>query len=258
MMRTFICRQTFRLLCRSRGSDLRCTHSDVGNGVRILLVGALSWNPERIRSLAEQGHQLWGLWSRSMGWDQGPYAALDDCVQTITLDDAARTIVEQRIECVYSLFQVYDAPLWDAPSAGVEHDVWTLLRALLAERAAARSTCRSCSTGASTSTISTVPSSGARRPDLLQRRTVDPLDDVNKRGWTWTRALRFLRRRRVSRRRPAQAGVHEYDFSERLSAQTGEIHTVCVGRPFNIDFSRLRDEGSTFTSMGMVSMMSRG
>ena len=41
-----------------------------------------------------------------MGWDQGPYAALDDCVQTIKLDDAARTIAEEQIECVYSLFQV--------------------------------------------------------------------------------------------------------------------------------------------------------
>ena len=103
--------------------------------MRILLVGALSWNPERIRSLAERGHQLWGLWSRSMAWDQGPYPALDNCVQTITLEHAARTISEQRIDCVYGLFQVYDAPLWGPRSPGVEHDVWTLLRVLFAERA---------------------------------------------------------------------------------------------------------------------------
>ena len=62
------------------------------DGMRILLVGALSWNPERIRSLPECGHRALGVWSRSMAWDQGPYPMLDDCVRTITLDEAARTI----------------------------------------------------------------------------------------------------------------------------------------------------------------------
>ena len=50
--------------------------------MKILLVGALAWNPERIRSLHERGHELWGLWSRSMAWDQGPYPALDGCLRT--------------------------------------------------------------------------------------------------------------------------------------------------------------------------------
>ena len=39
---------------------------------------------------------------------------------------------------------------------------------------------------------------------------------------------------------------HEFmndDFSERLSEQTGEIHTVCIGRPFNIDYLALAQHG---------------
>jgi hypothetical protein len=38
--------------------------------MRILMVGALSWNPERVRSLHERGHELWGTWARSMVWDR--------------------------------------------------------------------------------------------------------------------------------------------------------------------------------------------
>src|SRR5664279_1749826 len=102
--------------------------------MRILLVGALSWNPERVRSLAERGHRLWGLWSRSMAWDQGPYAALADCITPVSLADAASAIRDFHIDCVYSLFQVYHQRLWGPQPAGIEHDVWTLLRTLLTER----------------------------------------------------------------------------------------------------------------------------
>ena len=87
--------------------------------MRILLVGALAWNPERIRSLHERGHQLWGLWSRSMAWEQGPYDALADCITPLACHDAAAAIHDQRIDCVYSLFQVYDQRLWGAAWRGV-------------------------------------------------------------------------------------------------------------------------------------------
>src|SRR5688500_1499169 len=102
--------------------------------MRILLVGALSWNPERVRSLCERGHELWGLWSRSMAWDQGPYPQIAGCVQPVALGDAATTIRDHRIDCVYSLFQSYRRGLWGPHQPGIDHDVWTLLRALLRER----------------------------------------------------------------------------------------------------------------------------
>ena len=102
--------------------------------MKLLIVGALSWNPERMRSLCEQGHQLWGLWSRSMGWDQGPYAVTEGCVQQVAPGEAAAAIRKNRIGCIYSLFQAYDARLWGKPSPTVADDVWSLLRGLLEER----------------------------------------------------------------------------------------------------------------------------
>src|SRR3954470_12052829 len=70
-----------------------------------------------------------------MGWDQGPYPMLDDCLHRVSLADAPRVIADHDIECVYSLFQVYDEPLWAPAADGVEQGVWSLLRSLLDERA---------------------------------------------------------------------------------------------------------------------------
>ena len=136
--------------------------------MKILLVGALSWNPERIRSLHEHGHALWGLWSRSMAWDQGPYPSLEGSVRQVALRDAARTIRDEGIDCVYGLLQAYDRRLWGPPAPGVEHGVWTLLRTLLPSAGAVPSMRRSCGTGGSTSTTSTSTWRCTRRPPLLQ------------------------------------------------------------------------------------------
>jgi hypothetical protein len=38
------------------------------DGLRILLVGELSYNPERILALEERGHRLWGLWTPQPHW----------------------------------------------------------------------------------------------------------------------------------------------------------------------------------------------
>ena len=73
-----------------------------------------------------------------MGWDQGPYPMLEDCLRRVMVDDAPRVIAEQEIECVYSLFQVYDEPLWAPPADGVDRGIWSVLRSLLDERARGR------------------------------------------------------------------------------------------------------------------------
>jgi hypothetical protein len=207
-----------------------------------LLVGALSWNPERIRSLADRGHQLWGLWARSMGWDQGPYPALDDVVERITIDDAARTIRDQQIECVYALFQVYDASLWAPVADGVDVGVWTVLRALLDERArghidvpfvfhwgfdvhtldgpVVRALDGHIFCNAELPTYWTTPvAEGGCGLDLWKGAAVRAVLDGD---------------------RPKLEFMND-DFTPPLSAQTGEVHTVCIGRPFNIDAQALAD-----------------
>ena len=204
--------------------------------MNLLLVGALSWNPERLRSLHERGHRLWGLWSRSMAWDQGPYPCIDGCVTPVTLGDAARTIREQAIDAVYSLFQVYHPRLWGPSAPGVEYDVWTLLRALLAERAR----------GAFDAPIVRHWGFDVQCLALDVVRSLDGHVFCNRekaRWWTAPAseggcaigAFDGAPAAYLDGDRPKLEFMND-DFSERLSERTGEIHTVCVGRPFGIDY----------------------
>jgi hypothetical protein len=206
--------------------------------MNLLLLGALSWNPERVRSLHERGHRLWGLWSRSMAWDQGPYPSLQDCVTPVAPGDAARTIREQSIDCVYSLFQVYHPRLWGPAAPGVEQDIWTLLRTLLAER----------QRGAFDAPIVRHWGFDVQNlaPDVV--RALDGHIFCNReKAAYWTRPAAaggcgldafedcpvtdFL-----DSDRPKREFMNE-DFSEPLSDNTpGEFHTVCIGRPFGIDY----------------------
>ena len=212
--------------------------------MRILMVGALSWNPERVRSLHERGHELWGTWARSMVWDQGPYPMLRDCVRTVSIDDAARVIAEQGIDCVYGLFQVYPPRLWGPPAPGIEHDVWTLLRVLFAARArgefdvpvvfqwgfdihtfdddVVRAFDGQIFCNREQHTYWTTPAAdGGAGLDLFDDCPVTELLDGD---------------------RPKQEFMTD-DFAPRLSAASGEVHTVCIGRPFNIDYVAMARNG---------------
>ena len=212
--------------------------------MRILLVGAPSWNPERMRSLCERGHRLWGVWARSMAWDQGPYPMLEDCVTTVTIDDAPRLIADERIDCVYALFQVYEPALWAPASPGIEHDVWTLLRRLFEARAQGMfdipivfhwgfdvhtlddDVVRAldgqifCNREQLTYWTTPVTDSGAGL-DLFDACPVVDFFDSD---------------------RPKLEFMND-DVSPRLSAESGEVHTVCIGRPFHIDYVAMARAG---------------
>jgi hypothetical protein len=205
--------------------------------MRILLVGALSWNPERIRSLCEQGHTLWGLWARSMAWDQGPYDATDDCVVPVAFRDAGATIRAERIDCVYSLFQSYRPELWGAKVPGVEHDVWTLLRGLLHERA----------DGVFDVPIVRHWGFDVHSLDVDVARALDghlfcnreKLDYLSRPRAQGGGGLGWLGDDPDPRFLDSDLPKREFmndRFALPLSERQGEIHTVCVGRPFGIDF----------------------
>ena len=205
--------------------------------MRLLLVGALSWHPERLRSLYERGHRLWGLWSRSMAWDQGPYAATADCISPVALADAATAIRDLRIDCVYSLFQVYHPRLWGPPAAGIDHDVWTLLRTLLVERERG------------TFDVPIVRHWGfdVQHIDPVVTRALDGHIFCNREKHAyWTAAVA---QGGCGVEAFAHNGVVEFldsdrpklefmndDFSEPPPRHSDEVHTVCIGRPFGIDY----------------------
>jgi hypothetical protein len=212
--------------------------------VRILLVGSLSWHPERIRSLSDAGHELWGAWARSMPWDQGPYPVLDGCVHRVAPDAMASTVARERIDCVLALFQVYAPGLWAPAAQGVDHDVWTLLRMLLDARAA----------GVIDAPV--VFQFGfdvhALDPDVLSALDGVVYCNEEQRAY-WTTpvergglGLDVLSDSEVVAILDGDRPKAEFmtdDFSEPLSRTTGEIHTACVGRPFGIDYSALAREG---------------
>jgi hypothetical protein len=177
-----------------------------------------------------------------MGWDQGPYPALDDVVERITMDDAVRTIDEQQIDCVYALFQVYDTPLWAPVADGVDVGVWTLLRALLDERARGRID---------------VPMVFHWGFDVhtLDGPVVRALDghifcnEELRTYWTTPVAeggcgLDLWDDDPVTAvldgDRPKLEFMND-DFTSPLSVEDGQLHTVCIGRPFNIDARALAD-----------------
>jgi hypothetical protein len=205
--------------------------------VRILLVGALSWNPERIRSLHETGHRLWGLWSRSMPWDQAPYPVLDGFVQEIDLNDAPRVIREQKIDCIYGLFQEYDPRLFAAATGAIQHDISTLLRILLLER----------QRGAFDAPIVRHWGCDIHQldPDVAYALDGHIFCNHEKFVYFTERAskggagLELLRTSGViafmDSDRPRGEFMND-DFAPRLSDSDGEIHTVCIGRPFGIDY----------------------
>lgn len=205
--------------------------------MRILLLGALSWNPERIRSLSERGHKLWGLWSRSMGWEQGPYRALQDCIETISPADAARIIREQRIDCIYSLFQVYHPRLWGVEHPQVEGDVWTLLRGMLVARDRGEFDAPIVRHwGFDVQNIEPAIAASFDGQIFCNREKLD----------YWTKPLReggcgldLISNCPVvdifDSDRPKLEFMNS-DFGERLSERDGELHTVCIGRPFGIDY----------------------
>ncbi|MGE0191153.1 MAG: hypothetical protein AB7T63_03835 [Planctomycetota bacterium] len=216
------------------------------SSMKILLVGSLSWNPERIASLAEQGHQLWGLWGRSMAWDQGPYPMLDGLVTTVTPQEAPDVIAREGLDVVYGLFQVYARNLWSPDASGLGHDfgVWDLLRGLLRARAAGRFD----------APIVHHYGFDVHEIDLDVVRALDGHIVCNEGKWRYwttpeadggcgllpwasTEELAFL---------DGDGPKAEFltdDFAPRLSDQDGELHTVCVGRPLGLDVLALAQRG---------------
>jgi hypothetical protein len=169
---------------------------------------------------------------------------LHDCVRTVAVEHAAHTIAEERIDCVYALFQVYGPEHWGPLATGVELDVWTILRALLAARAR----------GVFDAPVVFHWGFDVHNFDDGVVRTLDGHLVCNREQLAyWTSepsdgglgldlfddcpVVTFL-----DGDRPKREFMND-DFAAPLSRRTGRIETVCVGRPFNIDYVALARNG---------------
>jgi hypothetical protein len=187
------------------------------NGLKILLVGELAYNAERVLALEERGHRLYGLWMPDPYWYNTVGPLPFGHVQDLPRDNWSEAVRVLRPDIVYALLswqavpfvhEVFSAGLnvplvWhfkEGPFICLEKGTWTQLIDLhtLADG-------QIFSSPEMQSWYDTIV------PGLSQRSPSMVLDgDLPKREWF--------------------AG----ERSARLSAADGELHTVVPGRPIGL------------------------
>jgi hypothetical protein len=199
------------------------------DGLKILLVGELAYNPERILALEERGHRLYGLWTTDGWWFNTVGPLPFGHVTDLPRDNWEAAIHELRPDIIYALLNWQAVPfahqvlqrttgipfVWhfkEGPFACLEHGIWDELVDLL------------------TQSDGQIYASAVMRDwfeislaGRLDRRRSLVLDgDLPKQEW-------FTDRRR-----------------QRLSEVDGAIHTVVPGRPVGMSpdiVRQLADEG---------------
>lgn len=187
------------------------------DGLRVLLVGELAYNPERVLALEERGHRLFGLWTPSgVGFnsvgpvpfghvEEVPLAGWEEAVRRIRPDVIYALLNWQAISFAHHvLTRNPGIPfVWhfkESPHAAVERGLWPQLVDLHL-----RSDAQIFSSPEMRAWYETVlPGSSERELSLILDGDLPKSD--------WFRGDRALR----------------------LSDQDGQAHTVCVGRPFGI------------------------
>jgi hypothetical protein len=133
-------------------------------------------------------------------------------------------IREQKIDCIYGLFQEYDPRLFAAATGAIQHDISTLLRILLLER----------QRGAFDTPIVRHWGFDIQQLDPDVAYALDAHIFCNRgAGFELLRTSGVIAF--MDSDRPKGEFMND-DFAPRLSDSDGEIHTVCIGRPFGIDY----------------------
>lgn len=208
--------------------------------MNILIVGALSWNPERIISLCERGHKLFGLWTKTMAWEQGPYKFAEGFITDVTLDNYIDVIKKEKVDIIYSLFQTYPPSHWSDVENTAIHDIWQTLRRIFSDR---------------NKGLFDVPIVRHWGFDsyYLDREVVKAFDGhifcnlekyifwitpKDKGGFGVSLPLDAERLIFMDSDLPKGEFGND-NFSRKLSEADGQIHTVCVGRPFSLNYYEL-------------------
>lgn len=188
------------------------------DGLKILLVGELAYNPERVLALEERGHQLYGLWMPRPYWYNTVGPLPFGHVQDMPRNDWQQAIHRLRPDVIYALLNWQAVPfvlevlracpdlpfIWhfkEGPFICLEHGMWAELEEL--HRRAS---------GQIFSSPEMLAWYETAMPGVTCNSPTYVLDgDLPKRDWF--------------------EGVPR---SPRLSAQDGEIHTVVPGRPIGL------------------------
>lgn len=199
------------------------------DGLKILLVGELAYNADRVLALEEQGHTLYGLWMREPYWYNAVGPLPFGHVQDLPRQGWQRAIEEIQPDVIYALLNWQAVPfahevlradtgvpfVWhfkEGPFICLEKGTWPQLVALHT-----RADGQIFSSPEMRDWFDTVV------PGLSAAKPTHVLDgDLPKRDWFDTAR------------------------SPRLSQQDGEIHTVVPGRPIGLhppDVGRLAELG---------------
>jgi hypothetical protein len=212
--------------------------------MNILFVGALSWNPERFISLCERGHRLFGLWTGTLPWEQGPYTFAKGYITDVTLDTYVEMIKKEKIDILYSLFQAYYPEAWTTAENKHIPNIWSVLRRMIADRKKG---------------LFDIPivRHWGFDTDYFDREIVPFLDGhifCNKEKYAyWTTSkekgglgidLPYDPERIVfmDSDMPKEEFMNN-NFSKKLSEKDNRIHTVCVGRPLWINYPEAAKKG---------------
>ncbi len=187
------------------------------DGLKILLVGELAYNPERVLALEERGHRLYGLWADDLYWYNTVGPLPFGHVQDVPREGWRQAVADIRPDVIYGLLNWQAVPfahhvlsatpeipfVWhfkEGPFICLQRGTWPLLLELY-QRSAGQVYC----SPEMQDWFSTVdPGLEHRSPRLV-------LDgDLPKREW-----LRGVR-------------------SPLLSDSDGELHTVVPGRPIGL------------------------
>ncbi len=187
------------------------------DGLKILLLGELAYNPERVLALEERGHRLYGLWMPAPYWYNSVGPLPFGHVQDLPRTGWQEAISDIRPDVIYALLnwqavpfvrhvleRVPDIPaVWhfkEGPFICLEHGMWDQLVAVH-RRADGQIFC---SHEMHAWYETAIPGVTRRGPTLV-------LDgDLPKREW------------------------FDGTPSPRLSGQDGELHTVVPGRPIGL------------------------
>jgi hypothetical protein len=209
-----------------------------GDGLRILLVGELAFNPERVVALEERGHELFGLWITNPLGDSTVGPLPFGHVRDLPHRGWREAVQQVRPDVVYGLLNWRAVPLvHEVAFAGLDVPVvWHFKEA--PQRCIARG-------------------SWPQLADLHADADAVVYASRHERDW-FEEAL-------PGRRDRARTFVLDGDLpkadwlagppSPRLSEQDGELHTVCVGRPIGLDaeiVQRLAASGIHLHLYGLV------
>ncbi|MDP9022556.1 MAG: glycosyltransferase [Actinomycetota bacterium] len=190
-------------------------------GLRILLVGELAFNPERVVAFEERGHELYGLWIDDPLGDSTVGPLPFGNVRDVELQDVRAL----RPDVVYGLLNWRAVPLvqglldlgipvvWhfkEAPQRCLVRGDWPLLA------------------------------------DLHERADVVVYATASERDWM-EQALPGARDQATTAVLDGDLPKADWftaEVSPRLSQRDGEIHTVCVGRPLGLDADTLARLGA--------------